>query len=105
MPTYDYVCDKCGHEFELFQKMSDPPRRRCPRCRGTIRRRIGAGSGLLFKGSGFYATDYRSSEYKTKAKEESSGPKVAPPSESKPEGGKGAASRKEEGRSGPVKKE
>ncbi|MBM3285831.1 MAG: zinc ribbon domain-containing protein [Candidatus Eisenbacteria bacterium] len=73
MPTYEYVCDKCGHEFELFQKMTDPVRKRCPRCRGAVRRRIGAGAGLLFKGSGFYATDYRSPEYRAKTKAERGG--------------------------------
>lgn len=104
MPTYDYVCDRCGHEFELFQKMTDPPRKRCPRCRGAIRRRIGAGSGLLFKGSGFYATDYRSADYKSKAREESSGPKIASPSEGKAEGGKGDAPKTPKGSSASDKK-
>lgn len=95
MPTYDYVCDNCGHEFELVQKMTDKPRKRCPRCRGAVRRRIGSGAGLLFKGSGFYATDYRSDEYRSKAKQEQSGPKVAPAPEGKPEKGKdgGAAAK------------
>jgi len=73
MPTYDYVCDRCGHEFELFQKMTDRPRKRCPRCQGTVRRRIGPGAGLLFRGSGFYVTDYRSSDYKAKAAAEKGG--------------------------------
>lgn len=72
MPTYEYVCDKCGHEFELFQKMTDPVKKRCPRCRSNLRRRIGTGAGILFKGSGFYATDYRSPDYKARAASESS---------------------------------
>jgi putative FmdB family regulatory protein len=67
MPTYDYECTKCGHRFELFQKMTDPPRRRCPKCRGAVRRLIGAGAGLIFKGSGFHITDYRSKDYRDKA--------------------------------------
>lgn len=67
MPTYDYECTSCGHRFELFQKMSDPPADSCPECAGTVRRLIGPGAGLLFKGSGFYITDYRSADYKTKA--------------------------------------
>jgi len=73
MPTYEYVCTSCGHEFELVQKMTDPPRRRCPRCRCKVERKIGTGAGIIFKGSGFYATDYRSAEYKAKARAESVG--------------------------------
>jgi putative FmdB family regulatory protein len=57
MPTYDYVCTKCGHTFEAFQKMSDKPLTRCPECKGTLRRLIGGGMGIFFKGSGFYSTD------------------------------------------------
>jgi putative FmdB family regulatory protein len=71
MPTYEYECTKCGHRFELFQKMTDAPRKRCPRCRGAVRRLIGAGAGLIFKGSGFYITDYRSKDYHDKAKADS----------------------------------
>ena len=60
MPTYEYVCEACGHEFERFQKMSDEPHRECPECgRHEVRRRISAGGGVVFKGPGFYATDYR----------------------------------------------
>jgi len=60
MPTYEYVCEACGHEFERFQKMSDDPVRKCPECgRLEVRRRISSGGGILFKGPGFYATDYR----------------------------------------------
>jgi putative FmdB family regulatory protein len=70
MPTYDYECTKCGERFELFQRMTDPPRRRCPKCRGAVRRLIGAGAGLIFKGSGFHITDYRSKDYQEKAKAE-----------------------------------
>lgn len=70
MPTYEYLCDSCGHRFELFQQISAPPRRRCPECRGKVRRLIGAGAGLLFKGSGFYITDYRSQSYRKAAKAE-----------------------------------
>ncbi len=59
MPTYSYVCDACGHQFEQFQAMTDKPVRRCPSCgRKRVRRLIGAGAGLIFKGSGFYVTDY-----------------------------------------------
>lgn len=72
MPTYDYVCTRCGHEYELFQKMSDEPQKRCPKCRSKVERKIGSGAGLIFKGSGFYITDYRSDDYKKKAKSDGS---------------------------------
>lgn len=72
MPTYDYQCDACGHEFEKFQKMSDDPVRICPECgKEEVRKRIGAGSGIIFKGSGFYLTDYRSDAYKKSADKDS----------------------------------
>jgi putative FmdB family regulatory protein len=70
MPTYDYQCRRCGHEFEKFQKITDPPRARCPKCRGAAERRITGGAGLLFRGGGFYITDYRSESYKKAAKAE-----------------------------------
>ena len=71
MPTYDYVCSACGHELEIFHSMSEPPRRKCPDCgRMTLDRRIGAGAGILFKGSGFHETDYRSESYKRAARSE-----------------------------------
>ena len=69
MPTYEYECLGCGQTFERFQSITDKPIRRCPHCRrGKVRRLIGAGAGILFRGSGFYQTDYRSEEYKAKAK-------------------------------------
>ncbi|HWB20296.1 MAG TPA: FmdB family zinc ribbon protein [Phycisphaerales bacterium] len=69
MPTYEYVCEKCGHEFELFQQMSDAVKRKCPKCgKSALKRKIGIGAGVIFKGSGFYETDYRSESY-TKAAE------------------------------------
>jgi putative FmdB family regulatory protein len=58
MPTYDYICSDCGYEFEHFQSMSEEPIRICPNCSGTVRRKIGGGTGLIFKGSGYYLTDY-----------------------------------------------
>jgi len=67
MPTYDYRCQDCGHEFELIQKMTEAALKQCPRCPGVVKRLIGAGAGLLFKGSGFYITDYRSEGYKRAA--------------------------------------
>jgi len=59
MPTYEYECLKCGHRFEIFQKISDAPLKTCPECHKAVRRLIGAGSGIIFRGPGFYATDYR----------------------------------------------
>lgn len=73
MPTYEYECNQCGHRFEKFQSMKDEPIRVCPECKGDVRRLLGTGAGFLFKGSGFYTTDYRSSSYKEKAKKEGSG--------------------------------
>ncbi|MDY0082466.1 MAG: zinc ribbon domain-containing protein [Ignavibacteriaceae bacterium] len=61
MPTYEYKCTKCGHRFEIFQSMKDEPLKICPVCKGKIKRLIGAGAGPIFKGSGFYQTDYKSS--------------------------------------------
>lgn len=68
MPTYDYRCTACAHEFELFQSMRDPVKRKCPECgRSALERLIGTGAAILFKGSGFYETDYRSESYKKAA--------------------------------------
>ena len=69
MPTYDYVCSSCNHELEIFQSISSSPKRKCPECgRHTLKRQIGSGAGVIFKGSGFYETDYRSAEYQKAAK-------------------------------------
>ena len=95
MPTYEYSCQKCGQNFEAFQSMRDEPFRECPKelCRlpkwghGKVKRLLGTGAGLIFKGSGFYATDYRSQSYKEAAKKESA-PKTA-------EGGEKSAAPKE----------
>jgi len=88
MPTYDYVCDGCGHAYELFQSMSDPVKRTCPKCgKKKLRRLIGAGGAIVFKGSGFYKTDYRSDSYKKGAAADSGGSKGEG---GKGEGGKGA---------------
>jgi putative FmdB family regulatory protein len=78
MPTYEYSCQKCGQNFEAFQSMRDEPFRECPKelCRlpkwghGKVKRLLGTGAGLIFKGSGFYTTDYRSDSYKEAAKKE-----------------------------------
>ena len=71
MPTYDYECDACGHEFELFQSITEPVRRKCPQCGALkLRRLFGTGAAIVFKGSGFYQTDYRSESYKRDAAKE-----------------------------------
>jgi len=72
MPTYEYLCEKCGYRFEKFQKISDNPLIDCPEkeCNGKIHRVISPGAGFLFKGSGFYITDYRSDSYKKSADSE-----------------------------------
>ncbi len=70
MPTYDYECSKCGHRFEVFHSMSDETQQRCPKCKGKAKRVPSAGAGLLFKGSGFYITDYRSASYQEKARQD-----------------------------------
>ncbi len=73
MPTYDYECDGCGHKFELFQSIKDEPIRKCPECKKLkLRRLFGTGAALMFKGSGFYTTDYRSDSYKKAAQADSS---------------------------------
>jgi len=92
MPTYEYTCAKCGHEFEFFQSMKDKPLTVCPKekCnlkkwgKGRVKKMMGVGAGLIFKGSGFYITDYRSENYKQGAK------KDAPATASSGEGKSGA---------------
>ena len=71
MPTYDYVCDACGHEFEEFQSITEPVMRKCPECKKLkLRRLFGTGAAVVFKGSGFYQTDYRSESYKSGAEKD-----------------------------------
>jgi len=96
VPTYEYECRQCGHRFEKFQSMKDQPLQTCEKCGGELRRLIGTGAGILFKGSGFYQTDYRSDSYRKKAKSETgdSSPKKEGGSETKKKepksGGEGA---------------
>ena len=66
MPTYEYECSKCGRKFDVFQKMTDKPKAKCPKCGGKADRLISNGSGIIFKGSGFYETDYRKKKTKKK---------------------------------------
>jgi len=102
MPTYDYVCEKCGKTFEVFHSIKDDPLAQCfdQDCGGALKRKIGGGAGLIFKGSGFYATDYRSEQYKKAEQSDkatssetpkigdsdasSSKPKTSPPATSTP---------------------
>jgi putative FmdB family regulatory protein len=87
MPTYDYRCEACGHELELFQNISEAPKKKCPACKKPkLKRKIGGGAGFLFKGSGFYLTDYRSDSYK-KAAEADSKPAAPGPGSSDSSGG------------------
>src|SRR4051794_35099697 len=73
MPTYDYICDSCNHEFEAFESIKADPQTVCPECSlPKLRRKIGAGAAILFKGSGFYQTDYRSESYKKRAEADKS---------------------------------
>lgn len=73
MPTYEYECTACGHRFEKFQSIKAEPVKRCPKCRCKVKRLLGAGAGIIFKGSGFYITDYRKPGYTEKARSESAG--------------------------------
>jgi putative FmdB family regulatory protein len=83
MPTYDYLCDACGHKFEKFQSMTAPHQRKCPVCgKSKLRRLMGTGAGVIFKGSGFYETDYRSDAYTKAAKADVAGSSSTPPADS-----------------------
>jgi putative FmdB family regulatory protein len=115
MPTYEYQCEKCKKSFDIFQSMKDEPLQTCPKeqCRmkswgkGKVKRMLGTGAGLIFKGSGFYITDYRSEGYKASAKKESSSSSDsgAGKTESKPADTKPAAPAAPAKKSGPAKKD
>lgn len=79
MPTYDYECRNCEYVFEQFQKINDKYLEACPKCQGKVRRLISAGAGIIFKGSGFHSTDYRSSDYNKKAKADTNTPPATCP--------------------------
>ena len=98
MPTYDYECGACGHAFELFQQITAHPVRKCPKC-GSMKakRLIGKGGAILFKGSGFYITDYRSDAYKQSASADKSSSSPAPKAE-KSEGKKAETKKSQGGR-------
>jgi putative FmdB family regulatory protein len=91
MPTYDYACDSCKHEFEQFESITAEPQKKCPKCKkNKLRRLFGAGGGLIFKGSGFYQTDYRPDSYKKAAEADK------PKTESSDSGSKDSSSPKSE---------
>lgn len=84
MPTYDYLCEACGHRVEIFQSMSEGAKRKCPGCgQQKLKRQIGTGGGILFKGSGFYETDYRSESYKAGAEKDKPSSDKSNPDKSK----------------------
>ena len=88
MPTYEYACTACKHKFEQFQSMKDAPVRKCPKCgKSAVKRLISKGAGFLFKGSGFYQTDYRSKSYSDAAKKDVPAKKEPPPKDSPAGGG------------------
>jgi putative FmdB family regulatory protein len=85
MPTYEYACPKCGHEFEQFQSMRDEPLKKCPKCKKAgVKRLVGSGAGLIFKGTGFYITDYKNNNGNKKAEGAEAKPAEAKPAEAKP---------------------
>jgi putative FmdB family regulatory protein len=105
MPTYEYKCEACGNKFEKFQSITAPAIRKCPVCgKNRVKRLIGTGAGLIFKGGGFYETDYRSEAYKTAAKADSGAPPAAKDSKDSKEssGSTAAGSGKSESSSKPA---
>jgi putative FmdB family regulatory protein len=85
MPTYEYACQKCGHEFEQFQSMRDEPLKKCPKCgKPALKRLVGGGAGLIFKGTGFYITDYKNKGGGKKEGGESKPAESKPAAETKP---------------------
>ena len=97
MPTYEYACGACKHEFEKFQSMKDPAVRKCPKCgKLKVKRLISRGAGILFKGSGFYQTDYRSKSYTEASKKDSPAPAAKDSSSSKDSSGSSSSSEKKE---------
>jgi putative FmdB family regulatory protein len=101
MPTYEYDCQNCGHDLEAFQRMSDEPLRDCPKCgEATLKRRIGLGAGIIFKGGGFYETDFK--DRSGKAEKPAKDSKEAPSAEKKGESGSKPAAAKESSSSSPA---
>ena len=100
MPTYDYECDACGHTLEIFQGINDPKKKKCPECgKNKLQRLFGTGAAIVFKGSGFYQTDYRSEGYKKAAKKDKESKKKSSESSGSDSGGKGETKAKGETKS------
>jgi putative FmdB family regulatory protein len=89
MPTYEYECKSCGHSFDVFQNMSDPPLKTCPQCGSDLRRLINGGTGVIFKGSGFYVTDKNKSPARASSKEKKGPAPAAADTSAKKEGAGG----------------
>ena len=85
MPTYEYKCKKCGNAFEVFHSMSSEPVKKCPKCGGEVKKLIGSGAGTIFKGTGFYQTDYKNKTSKTQKTETKENPTAKPESSPKSE--------------------
>ena len=98
MPTYRYECNKCEEIHEIFHSISEPPRKKCPDCGGKLERLIGAGGGVILRGSGFYTTDYRSDGYHREAKKDREAAKGG--SSGAKKGESGGAKKKSDGKSG-----
>ncbi|HOE36351.1 MAG TPA: zinc ribbon domain-containing protein [Kiritimatiellia bacterium] len=87
MPTYEYQCRKCGHEFEKFQSITAAPVKTCPKCRGRVARLVSGGAGIIFKGTGFYQTDYKNAKSPSTSATSGDKPAESKPAESKPAAG------------------
>ena len=95
MPTYDYICEACGAALEIFQSMKESAKKKCPECgKLKLKRQIGTGAGIIFKGSGFYETDYRSESYKKGAEADRKSAKESNKSETSDKGKKPASEKK-----------
>ena len=99
MPTYVYECQRCQHRFEVLQSITDPPRKRCPKCRGAVRRVVMPGGGLIFRGSGFYITDYKRKEDAAKTAAQRGGSREDPGGKAKSsDSGSGKGAGKDSGK-------
>lgn len=96
MPTYEYKCTECGHQFEKLQSMKDEPLSECPECKGKLKRLIGAGAGLIFKGTGFYITDYKNNSPHKAVKKDEANDTLPPTTEQKISSGKNKSTNKNE---------
>jgi putative FmdB family regulatory protein len=101
MPTYEYKCENCGHKLEAFQSMSEEPLKKCPKCsKNKLKRLIGTGAGIIFKGSGFYETDYRSESYKKAEQNDKSSSSGSDSTSGKESGSKEKSNNKKDAKAG-----